>query len=260
MEAPGGDPLRRWSASGAAIRRGRRRRAVQLPRLRPSAAWWSMMRRPAACVPCTRCWIRSTPWSGRRARRWPSRCRCTRRSCSAPIRTWSSRRSHPSASRDPGAACRRPNSRCRPGPGGSSDWRVGRPDRPPVFVGGQVGEWLAGLYGAIGTLAANRRDGAAGDVVDVSMLEVLAMTLTYYPVTFNDQLGRPMRRKRFVATPGVGAAQRRARRARVRDGAAVAGLLRAGGAPRVDGGPVAVPRPHRVDPRHRRLDRGSHRR
>ena len=38
------------------------------------------------------------------------------------------------------------------------------------------------------------------------MLEVLAMTLTYYPVTFNDQLGRPMRRKRFVATPGVGAA------------------------------------------------------
>jgi len=82
----------------------------------------------------------------------------------------------------------------------------GRPDRPPVFVGGQVGEWLAGLYGAIGTLAACRRDAAAGDVVDVSMLEVLAMTLTYYPVTFNDQLGRPMRRKRFVATPGVAAA------------------------------------------------------
>ena len=38
------------------------------------------------------------------------------------------------------------------------------------------------------------------------MLETLAMCLTYYPVTFNDQLGRPMRRKRFVATPGVGAA------------------------------------------------------
>ncbi len=39
------------------------------------------------------------------------------------------------------------------------------------------------------------------------MLEALAMCLTYYPVTFNDQLGRPMRRKRFVATPGVGAAR-----------------------------------------------------
>ncbi len=83
----------------------------------------------------------------------------------------------------------------------------GRPDRPPVFVGGQIGEWLAGLYGAIGTLAARRRAGAGGELVDVSMLEAQAMCLTYYPVTFNDQLGRPMRRKRFVATPGVGAAR-----------------------------------------------------
>ena len=32
----------------------------------------------------------------------------------------------------------------------------GRPDRPPVFVGGQIGEWVAGVFGAIGTLAAAR--------------------------------------------------------------------------------------------------------
>ena len=83
----------------------------------------------------------------------------------------------------------------------------GKPERPPVFVGGQIGEWLAGLYGAIGTLAARRRAAPGGELVDVSMLEALAMCLTYYPVTFNDQLGRPMRRKRFVATPGVGAAR-----------------------------------------------------
>ncbi|HEY6427899.1 MAG TPA: CoA transferase, partial [Acidimicrobiales bacterium] len=82
----------------------------------------------------------------------------------------------------------------------------GRPDRPPVFVGGQIGEWLSGLVGAIGTLAAHRRGHPDGELVDVSMLEVLAMCLTYYPVTFNDQLGRPMRRRRFVPTPGVGAA------------------------------------------------------
>ncbi len=82
----------------------------------------------------------------------------------------------------------------------------GKPERPPVFVGGQIGEWLAGLYGAIGTLAARRRAASGGELVDVSMLEALAMCLTYYPVTFNDQLGRPMRRKRFVPTPGVGAA------------------------------------------------------
>ncbi len=83
----------------------------------------------------------------------------------------------------------------------------GRPERAPVFVGGQIGEWLSGLFAAIGTLAAVRRRGPGGELVDVSMLEASAMCLTYYPVTFNDQLGRPMRKRRFVATPGVGAAR-----------------------------------------------------
>jgi crotonobetainyl-CoA:carnitine CoA-transferase CaiB-like acyl-CoA transferase len=83
----------------------------------------------------------------------------------------------------------------------------GLPDRAPVFVGGQIGEWLSGLFAAIGTLAALRRRAGGGELVDVSMLEAQAMCLTYYPVTFNDQLGRPMRRKRFIPTPGVGAAR-----------------------------------------------------
>ena len=82
----------------------------------------------------------------------------------------------------------------------------GLPDRAPVHVGGQVGEWLSGLFAAIGTLAARRRRSSSGELVDVSMLESLALCLTYYPVTFNDQLGRPMRRRRFIPTPGVGAA------------------------------------------------------
>jgi crotonobetainyl-CoA:carnitine CoA-transferase CaiB-like acyl-CoA transferase len=81
----------------------------------------------------------------------------------------------------------------------------GKPERPPVHVGGQVGEWLAGTFAAIGTLASRRNGG--GELVDVSMLEAQAMGLTYYPVTFNDQLGRPMRRRRFVPTPGVAAAR-----------------------------------------------------
>ena len=83
----------------------------------------------------------------------------------------------------------------------------GRPDRAPVHVGGQIGEWLSGLFAAIGTLAALRRGQPEGELVDVSMLEALAVCLTYYPVTFNDQLGRPMRRRRYVPTPGVGAAR-----------------------------------------------------
>jgi crotonobetainyl-CoA:carnitine CoA-transferase CaiB-like acyl-CoA transferase len=82
----------------------------------------------------------------------------------------------------------------------------GRPDRAPVYVGGQIGEWLAGLFAAIGTLSAGWRDDAQGELVDVSVLESMVMCLTYYPVTFHDQLGRPMRRRRFVPTPGVGAA------------------------------------------------------
>ncbi len=88
----------------------------------------------------------------------------------------------------------------------------GRPDRAPVFVGGQIGEWVTGMFAAIGTLAAGRRGDPGGELIDVSMLEALAMTLTYYPVTFNDQLGRPMRRKRFVPDARRRCSQRRARR------------------------------------------------
>lgn len=81
----------------------------------------------------------------------------------------------------------------------------GAPDRPPVFVGGQVGEWLSGGYAAIGTLASHARslNGGPADLVDVSMLEVLALCLTYYPVTFSDVAGRPYRSVRSVPTPGV---------------------------------------------------------
>ncbi|HWC33847.1 MAG TPA: CoA transferase [Mycobacteriales bacterium] len=78
-------------------------------------------------------------------------------------------------------------------------------DRAPTYVGGQIGEWLSGVYGAVGALASIRRGGR--EIVDVSMLEVLALCLTYYPVTFNDQMGRPMRKKRFVPSPGVAAAR-----------------------------------------------------
>jgi crotonobetainyl-CoA:carnitine CoA-transferase CaiB-like acyl-CoA transferase len=82
----------------------------------------------------------------------------------------------------------------------------GSPDRAPVHVGGQIGEWLTGACAAIGTLASRRRAHLAGEVVDVAMLEVAATCLTYHPVTFADQLGRPFRSFRFVPVPGVTAA------------------------------------------------------
>src|SRR5262249_41895376 len=55
----------------------------------------------------------------------------------------------------------------------------GLPHRPPLHVGGRLGEWIAGTYGAVAALAATFAGGApgAGDHVDVSMLECMALTL-----------------------------------------------------------------------------------
>ncbi len=83
----------------------------------------------------------------------------------------------------------------------------GDPERAPVFVGGQVGAWLAGTFAAVGTMAARTGGNEAGGLVDVSVLESLAFCLTYYPVTYVDALGRPFRSKRSVVTPGVGMAK-----------------------------------------------------
>ncbi len=81
----------------------------------------------------------------------------------------------------------------------------GAADRPPVFVGGQIGEWLTGVYAAIGTMVSRARalDDGPGELVDVSMLETLTLSLTYYPVSYHDMVGRPFRKGRSLVTPGV---------------------------------------------------------
>ena len=55
----------------------------------------------------------------------------------------------------------------------------GTPERPPVAAGGQLGDWIAGTWAAVGGLAAWRRAHASGrgDQVDVSVLECLSITL-----------------------------------------------------------------------------------
>ena len=206
VEAPAGDPLRRWSASGAAIPAGgdgalfnflaASKRSVlvdgessgdltSLHQLLASAdaVVWShgsavaelaslepreiLRRHPHLIVTSITPFGLEGPWSDKAATEFT-------------LQAWS---------------------------GGIVGLARGLPDRAPVHVGGQVGEWLSGVFSAIGTLAALRRRDPNGQLVDVSTLEALAMCLTYYPVTFNDQLGRPMRRKRFIPTPGVGAAK-----------------------------------------------------
>jgi crotonobetainyl-CoA:carnitine CoA-transferase CaiB-like acyl-CoA transferase len=89
--------------------------------------------------------------------------------------------------------------------GGVAGLGRGDPDRAPVAVGGQIGEWLTGTYAAIGTLVAHARatHSVPGELVDVSMLEVLVLCLTYEPVSYVDMVGRPFRTGRSRVTPGV---------------------------------------------------------
>ncbi len=85
----------------------------------------------------------------------------------------------------------------------------GLPERAPVFVGGQVGEYLAGAYASAATLASRSRGigGGAGQLVDLSMLETQVLCLTYYPVTYFEMLGRPWRDARRLTVPGVAQAK-----------------------------------------------------
>ncbi|OBI83517.1 CoA transferase [Mycobacterium sp. E740] len=76
----------------------------------------------------------------------------------------------------------------------------GTPDRAPVFVAGQIGEWLTGAFAAAGTTA------VPAGLVDVSMLEAEILSLTYYSVSFHDALGRPFRDRRRLTVPGVASA------------------------------------------------------
>jgi crotonobetainyl-CoA:carnitine CoA-transferase CaiB-like acyl-CoA transferase len=88
----------------------------------------------------------------------------------------------------------------------------GQPERAPVFVGGRVGEYMAGAYASAATMAswfrrANGGPGQPGELVDLSMLETQIQCLTYYPVTYFDMLGRPWRDARRLTVPGVARAK-----------------------------------------------------
>lgn len=89
--------------------------------------------------------------------------------------------------------------------GGAIGIGRGTQDRAPVHVGGQVGEWVAGAYASAMTLAfraRSLRDGH-GELIDLSMLEAQILCLTYYPVTYFEMLDRPWRTERKPTVPGV---------------------------------------------------------
>ena len=89
--------------------------------------------------------------------------------------------------------------------GGSIGIGRGTQDRAPVHVGGRIGDWVSGAYAAAMTLAFRARalrDGV-GELIDLSMLEAQILCLTYYPVTYFEMLGRPWRTERRPTVPGV---------------------------------------------------------
>ena len=119
----------------------------------------------------------------------------------------------------------------------------GDPTRAPVFVGGQVGEWLSGAYAAVGTIGVttsgagngqrrDRRRGHArstGPVPDLLPRDVFRRDEPSLPV---EAYGGDTR-----GGPGQGRHGGR----RGGHGPAVAGLLRHGGSPRMGRGQDALP-------------------
>ncbi len=69
----------------------------------------------------------------------------------------------------------------------------GLPEQPPLSAGGRIGEWLAGTYAALTSIAALReaRRSGVGEHVDVAMFDAMAVTMTTYPSLFASLSGWP---------------------------------------------------------------------
>ncbi|MEZ0052422.1 crotonobetainyl-CoA:carnitine CoA-transferase CaiB-like acyl-CoA transferase [Mycobacterium sp. MAA66] len=194
VEAPEGDRLRTWSASGAAggalfsFLAGGKRSVVMAPHdlslldqlvAAADAVVWSpesavaqqvspqelFARHPHLIVTAITPFGLAGPWSDRPATEFT-------------LQAWS---------------------------GGAIGIGRGCQDRAPVSIGGQVGDWLSGAYAAAMMLAFRVRafrDGH-GELIDLSMLEAQILGLTYYPVTYFEMLGKPWRTERRPTVPGV---------------------------------------------------------
>lgn len=81
--------------------------------------------------------------------------------------------------------------------------RRGLPERGPVGCGGRVGEWVAGSYAAVGALAAvlSSRNTGAGQHVDLSMFEAMLLCMTQYHDFAGQLFGTPL--PQYVDTPSI---------------------------------------------------------
>ena len=69
----------------------------------------------------------------------------------------------------------------------------GLPEQPPLSAGGRLGEWISGTYAALGAIAALREASRSGhgELVDVAMLDCMAVTMVTYPSVFASFAGWP---------------------------------------------------------------------
>jgi crotonobetainyl-CoA:carnitine CoA-transferase CaiB-like acyl-CoA transferase len=81
----------------------------------------------------------------------------------------------------------------------------GTDDREPLAVGGGLAEWTVGTFGAVGAASAltSRRCTGRGDLVDVSALECLALTFICYPSVAATMPGGQRIRPTYVMVPGI---------------------------------------------------------
>jgi crotonobetainyl-CoA:carnitine CoA-transferase CaiB-like acyl-CoA transferase len=78
-------------------------------------------------------------------------------------------------------------------------------DRSPLAIGGGIPNWIPGAYAAAGALAARARTERTGrgELLDVSSLECLALTLVCYPSVGASFPGGVKRRNTYRVIPGV---------------------------------------------------------
>jgi len=208
VEPPHGDPLRRWSASGAAIPAGGdgalfgflaagKHSVVVDPSSDADIAFVDRLLTSADAV----VWSHDGALAGQPA--WaPSRLHHRHRHLTVVAIT-------PFGLEGPWRDRPATEFTLQAWSGGIVGLGRGAPDRAPVFVGGQVGEYLAGGYAGALMLASRRRQvaGGGGQLLDLSMLETQILGLTYYPVTYFEMLGRPWRDARKVTVPGIAQAK-----------------------------------------------------
>ena len=85
----------------------------------------------------------------------------------------------------------------------------GTMDRPPISAGGRLGEWLGGAYAAVAALTAHHagvRTGV-GCHVDVSLFEVMALTMAPNSTVWESLAGGPLPFGRTLEVPSIFAAK-----------------------------------------------------